>query len=159
MARKRQLTPSTAGSRVHTTRFRPLSPLLITHCRSRRRSSSVRCIAAHLRPAHKAMGDEGFATGTDSSCGWSSRESVGPGLDRVCWSFFSWAVFAEIITTLKLLNVFCSSNFYMRMHMSEVLHKSSRATIYGATTRNNYILKSYYGTPLRVPLPRTRLQR
>ena len=32
----------------------------------------IQCwIAVHLRPVQRAMGDEGFATGTDSSCGWS----------------------------------------------------------------------------------------
>ena len=78
MARKRQLTPSTTGSRVHAAHFHPLSPLPShTVPDSRCKSSSSRCIAAHLRPAHKAMGDEGFANGTDSSCGWSSAKECG----------------------------------------------------------------------------------
>ena len=77
-AERDSLTPSTTGSRVHATRCCPLSPLPShTVPGLRRRSSSGRCIAAHLRPAQKAMGDEGFATGTDSSCGWSSAKECG----------------------------------------------------------------------------------
>ena len=68
MARHRQLTPSTTGSRVHATCCCPLSPLPShTVPALRHRSSSGRCIAAYLRSVHKAMGDEGFAAGTDSS--------------------------------------------------------------------------------------------
>ena len=123
MGRKRQLTPSTTGSRVHTTRYRPLNPLLShTVPDSRRRSSSVRCITAQLRPAHKAMGDERFATGTDSSCGWSSARERGSRVRARSLSFFSWAVFAEIITTLKLLNCFRSSNFYMQRQRCSMSH-------------------------------------
>ena len=90
MARQRQLTPSTTGLRVHATRCRPLSSLSShTVPTLRCRSSSGHCLAAHLRPVHKAMRDEGFATGTDSSCGWSSAMSVGPGFELGRWSFFS----------------------------------------------------------------------
>ena len=38
------------------------------HIASHVRKSFV-SLVAHLQPVHKAMGDEGFATGTDSSCG------------------------------------------------------------------------------------------
>ena len=99
--RQRQLTPSTAGLQVNATHYHLLSPLPPhTVPASRHRSSSGRCIMAHLRPVHKTMGDEGFATGTDSLCGWSSvkecRSRVrARSLVLFLLSPFSWAVFAE----------------------------------------------------------------
>ena len=93
--------PSTTGSRVHATHYCLLS-LLPPHTvpASRRRSSSGRCIAAHLQPVHKAMGDKEFATGTDSSCGWSSAKECrsqvrAQSLVLFLLSPFSWAVFAK----------------------------------------------------------------
>ena len=126
MARRRQLTPSTTGSRVDTTLCCPLSPLPShTVPALRRRSWSVRCIAAHLQPAHKAMGDEGFAAGTDSSCGWSSAKGCGcrvraRSLVHFLLSPFSWAVFAEVITTLKL---FLQQQFLHAAYMRRILRQ------------------------------------
>ena len=87
---KEAVTPSTTGSWVHATCCHPLSPLPPhTVPASRCRSSSSCCIAAHLRPIHKTMGDEGFAAGTDSSCGWSSAKECRSQFKLGRWSFFS----------------------------------------------------------------------
>ena len=53
---------------------------------------------------HKAMGDGGFAAGTDGSCGWSSAKECrsrvrARSLVLFLLSPFSWAVFAEVFTT------------------------------------------------------------
>ena len=71
-----------AANTVHHT----LSPA--DHIASRRRSSSGCCIAAHLRLVHKAMGEEGFVTGIDSS--WLKPEKeCSPGFELGRWSFLS----------------------------------------------------------------------
>ena len=105
MARKTQLTPSTTSSQVHATCCCPLSPLPShTVPPSRRGSSNGRCIAAHLQPVHKAMGDEGFEAEAKSLCGWSSWKSVGPRfeLGRRSFSpvaFLQSSICEEVFTT------------------------------------------------------------
>ena len=109
MSRKRQLTPSSTGSRVHATCCCPLSPLPShTAPALRRRSSSGCCLGAHRRPVHKSMRDEGFPAGTNGSFGWSSAKEC---RSRVqAWSLvlfllspFSWAVFVERLLQLFYL--------------------------------------------------------
>ena len=65
-------------------------------------------IAAHLRPAHKAMGD----TGPIAHVAEALRKSVGPGFELGHWSFFSCCLPLSSVPTeaIRLM-----SNMYVRM--------------------------------------------
>ena len=66
-----------------------------TELRRKRTSDQARTRDLHSFAVHKAIGDEGVATGTMARVAEAPRKSVGPGFELDRWSFFSCRLFPE----------------------------------------------------------------